>query len=289
MAFGIGCGMISWSGQSFAAEDATGAAGQTSRHLKAKVSLLLNDGFVCQATVQTPAGFEPSKDPVVILGDFPHVAIGDQWEGDGFPAGYYQYRELNGSNRTVSAYATTKLAAENHVSAPAPAPDLREPPSTTITPPFGLKWGTKADHMQTLLKGAHGKITAQEQEDGKSIWHVEGLIQDNLKETQFTFASEALAGVTLIYTPREATPAKMADLYRTVRGRIASRFGEPKKESVDGQGNAKAEPSEAGVGGHVREAEWQKQDTGLRLTYLPSEGTRPDQLKVEYLGHVSAP
>jgi hypothetical protein len=68
-----------------------------------------------------------------------------------------------------------------------------------ISPPFGFRWNDQDGRVEKVLKGAKAKIVGRENNDGKVVLTVEGLIHPGLKRTLFTFKGDALSQVELQY------------------------------------------------------------------------------------------
>jgi hypothetical protein len=252
---------------------------QVAFHIQAEVIQLLNDGVVCDLGKTSGGGADRSPEQIVILGDFPQLAVGSHWEGEVFPAGRAEYVARNGAKRTVRAVATSRQLAEQHVSSPMAITHPAAVPAF-ITPPFGLRWGEGSERLERLMKGAGARIVSRDKSSDGEIWHVEGLVQDGLKETQFALKKSELASVSLIYTRPDWNSGKYADFYRQVEKRISDRYGDPGTVAAPAAGEARAR--EDGMA-KSKEAEWQRAGTAIRLVFLESEDASPARaLKVQY-------
>src|SRR5688572_1762927 len=61
-----------------------------------------------------------------------------------------------------------------------------------IKPPFKLHWGETTDRMERLLTGAKLRIVDRRNVDGREVWDVEGIVQEGLRRTVFSFKNGEL-------------------------------------------------------------------------------------------------
>lgn len=150
-----------------------------------------------------------------------------------------------------------------------------------IEPPFKLTWGESPTRLERLITGAGAKVVERKQsEDGTELWQVEGIIQEGLKRTIFSFREGALIGVELQYRSEDWTPVKYDEFMGRWRRTIEQRYGQ-------GQLIARKTEPLGDVTQTVVGYKWNQNNTTLNLVYFSAQG--PGQvfrtLSVHYKGY----
>ena len=133
-----------------------------------------------------------------------------------------------------------------------------------IMPPFGLEWGESTERMERLVAGAKAKVASRREVNGRTVWAVEGLKQENLKATRFYFRNGGLEEVELQYENPAWTEVEYNRFLVQLRSRIDQRFGA-------GRLTARSrEPVEAVTQTLVAYL-WQKGPSQIELVYFSAE------------------
>jgi len=133
-----------------------------------------------------------------------------------------------------------------------------------IRPPFGLSWGETPSRLESLLTNAKATVSDRRMVGGRECWTVEGLVQPNLKRTQFYFAGGGLTEVELQYQQAVWTIAQYEAFMNQVRTRIEQRYG-------PGKLIARSKAPESQVMQTVVGYQWTQPETALQLFYYAAE------------------
>ena len=94
-----------------------------------------------------------------------------------------------------------------------------------IKPPFKLHWGETVDRMERLLTGAKLRIVDRRRVDGREVWDVEGIVQEGLRRTVFSFKNGELVEVEFQYHKPEWPESKYDAFMGDVRRRLEQLYG----------------------------------------------------------------
>jgi hypothetical protein len=132
-----------------------------------------------------------------------------------------------------------------------------------INPPFGLRWGESAQHLERLLVGAKATIVDKRFIDGKEAWDVEGLLQTGLKRTVFYFHRGELVEVELQYQQEGWDDTRYNTLMNDVRKRLEQKYGE---------GQLIARRTDQTPGSDITQKiigyKWNQNNTAIELVYF---------------------
>ena len=95
-----------------------------------------------------------------------------------------------------------------------------------VRPPFGMVWGLEYQRVEESVRATGGRVVERLPDGaGGEQWTVEGIPQDGLKRTVFTFAGGHLAGVELQYGSGEWDTPMYDEFMRRVRAGLDAEHG----------------------------------------------------------------
>ncbi len=145
------------------------------------------------------------------------------------------------------------------------APIVSAIPGEEIKPPFGLSWGETQARLEALLKGAKAQIVERrKQEDGRTVWSVDGLVSANLKRTMFYFKADQLVEVELQYQNPDWDSSKYDDFMASVRRQLEQKYGV-------GQLVARSKAPEGEVMQTLVGYKWNRNNAAVQLFYFAAE------------------
>ncbi len=102
-------------------------------------------------------------------------------------------------------------------------------PSPEIRPPFGMAWGIEYQRVEDSVRAAGGHVVEKLPVGiGNVRWTVEGIAQDGLQRTIFTFACGRLQGVELQYGSEAWDTAMFDEFMSRVKAGLDAEHGEGK-------------------------------------------------------------
>lgn len=133
-----------------------------------------------------------------------------------------------------------------------------------IKPPFGLTWGLSRERLAELLKGAHAKVVEKRMVHGREAWTVEGLVQNNLKRTVFSFRNGGLSEVELQYQSDAWLDAEYNSFLGQLRMSLEAKFG-------PGKLIARSKTPQGDVIQTITGYEWVQPGNAVQLIYFSAE------------------
>lgn len=134
-----------------------------------------------------------------------------------------------------------------------------------IQPPFKLRWGETAERMEQLLKGAKATILQRRMVEGREVWEVDGLKQQNQKRTVFYFQQSQLVEVELQFQRDDWDETKYDSYMGDIRRKLEQFYGQgqliSRKKEADG------EVTQTLVGW-----KWSQNNTAAELIYFAAQG-----------------
>jgi len=154
--------------------------------------------------------------------------------------------------------------------------------TTEIKPPFNLTWGTPAETLERLLKGAKASIVQRRRIEGdREAWDVSGLVaQSGVKKTVFYFRRGELIEVELQYQKDDWDENKYNDYMGQLRRVIEKRYGA-------GQQIVRKTEPEGDVTQTLVGYKWNLNNTAIELFYFSAQNP-PNvfrTLSVHYKGY----
>jgi hypothetical protein len=133
-----------------------------------------------------------------------------------------------------------------------------------IKPPFKLHWGETVERMERLLTGAKLRIVDRRSVDGREVWDVEGIVQEGLRRTVFSFKNGELVEVEFQYHKPEWPESKYDAFMGDVRRRLEQLYG--RGELIARKTEPVGDVTQTLVG-----YKWNQNNTAVELFYFSAQ------------------